>query len=418
VSDDLTTGAYIITVPHDPLIAPTRNEDTTESSVIIDLIEATLGSEDGGSDITSYVVYWDSGTSGATFTALVGESSDNLLLEVSASSSITSGVEYQLKYFLRNSIGDSAFSPVLTIKAATVPGAPNTPTVAYIAASTYRLAFFAPLNTGGSGVTISDYTLEFKAQDGTFSEYLTTCDGADATIMANLNCLVDLAVFTGSQYNLVEGDILVARLLATNEIGIGSYSSESTDSVYIVAVPSDPTVAPLRNALSSKTSMVIDLTTITSDGGVSLTSYILESNGGGSGDVYSEEVGDTTDSLLTQITLTVVAGTRFKYRYKVRNEIGDSGYSPVLDTYAAVEPDQPLTATTEIYPSDETLVKITWAEPADTGAIAILSYTIVIGDSVDTFTESSFCDGTDSSTILNLYCLVPLSELLTTFGLD
>lgn len=137
--------------------------------------------------------------------------------------------------------------------------------------------------------------------------------------------------------------------------------------------------------------MVLDLTALTGTdtGGVSITSYLLESNGGGDGDSYST----VTDALLTQMPHTVVAGTRYKYRYAAKNEVGTSDYSPVLDTFAAEIPDQVATATTEIYASDFSKVKITWTQPADTGAISITAYEIVIADSVEVYSESSQCDG-------------------------
>ena len=36
------------------------------------------GTDTGGSSITSYSLEWDSGTGGASFTSLIGETSDNI----------------------------------------------------------------------------------------------------------------------------------------------------------------------------------------------------------------------------------------------------------------------------------------------------------------------------------------------------
>ncbi len=65
--------------------------------------------------------------------------------------------------------------------------------------------------------------------------------------------------------------------------------------VYIVAKPSKPSSAPVRiQATSTKT--VIDLTmpsvTGTSTGGLTLTSYKLEWNGGGTGSTFTPLQGD------------------------------------------------------------------------------------------------------------------------------
>lgn len=37
------------------------------------------GANDGGSSITSYVLYWDNGGSGIDFSSLIGENSLNLI---------------------------------------------------------------------------------------------------------------------------------------------------------------------------------------------------------------------------------------------------------------------------------------------------------------------------------------------------
>lgn len=296
---------------------------------------------------------------------------------------MTSGTNYKFKYFLRNAIGDSGYSPEVTIRAATIPAKPDSPTVSYPSASTYRITFTNPSNTGGTGVAIDSYTIEIRDSDGVYQEYLGTCDGSDSTVKTNMYCEVSLAVLTGATFDLEQGDQVLARYLVTNEIGDSSYSDASDETIYVVAIPATPTVAPIRVSSSTRTNMVLDLTALTgyNTGGVSITSYLLESNGGGSGDVYST----VNDALLTQMTQTVTAGTRYKYRYAVTNSIGTSGYSPVLDTYAAELPDQVATPTTEIYSTDVSKVKITWTEPSDTGAIDISSYTIVIGDSVDVY---------------------------------
>jgi hypothetical protein len=63
---------------------------------------------------------------------------------------------------VRNAIGDSGFSPVATVLAATIPDAPDSPTVSYPAASTYRITFTDPVNTGGTNINIDGYTILIK----------------------------------------------------------------------------------------------------------------------------------------------------------------------------------------------------------------------------------------------------------------
>jgi len=54
---------------------------------------AVTGTNDGGSAITSYVLYWDNGESGIEFSSLIGENSLNLIRTFSVTG-LTGGNEY------------------------------------------------------------------------------------------------------------------------------------------------------------------------------------------------------------------------------------------------------------------------------------------------------------------------------------
>jgi hypothetical protein len=57
-------------------------------------------------------------------------------------------------------------------------------------------------------------------------------------------------------------------------------------------------------------------------------------------------------------------------------------------------------------------VKITWTTPSN-GGIAINAYLIEIANFDDTVwsTSTATCDGSDSTIISNLYCIIPMSTL-------
>lgn len=61
--------------------------------------------------------------------------------------------------------------------------------------------------------------------------------------------------------------------------------------------------------------------------------------------------------------------------------------------------------------------KITFTEPED-NSLSIDYYLIEIFEfgSSSTYTESASCDGSDSTTITNMYCIVPMTELTTVFS--
>lgn len=98
----------------------------------------------------------------------------------------------------------------------------------------------------------------------------------------------------------------------------------------------------------------------TDTGGLSILSYKLEWNSGGSGDTFTPIVGDVLNNMdQVQTVGSLTTGNIYKFRYAVKNEVGWSDYSDVLITYAATAPQQLTSPTTTI---DSTTVKISWID--------------------------------------------------------
>lgn len=164
-----------------------------------------------------------------------------------------------------------------------------------------------------------------------------------------------------------------------NTLGPGEYSDPSTSIALIVTKPHALTAIPIRNFPSStKTKIAIDMPAISNgltSGGLPITSYSLQWNGGGAGTNWSSLVGDPTDSTNTAFAKTGLAtGTMYKFRYRVRNSVGWSDPSASMTTYAGTEPQQPAIPVTIIDPSSATKVKITWTAPGDNGGLSVSSY--------------------------------------------
>jgi hypothetical protein len=104
----------------------------------------------------------------------------------------------------------------------------------------------ATSNDHGSAVT--SYTINFKHSDGTYSTYLTSCDGSDATIFAAKQCTVAMSVFTSSPYSYSVGDLIVATVQATNVLGASIASPVNTGGSTAKTVP---TVGPTPSSGSS-----------------------------------------------------------------------------------------------------------------------------------------------------------------------
>ena len=80
---------------------------------------------------------------------------------------------------------------------------------------------------------------------------------------------------------------------------------------------------------------------VTSDGGSTILSYSLEIDDGLGGPFYSL-YGDVDDTLsLSTIHKNVTRGLLYRTRYRVRNVIGWSAYSPTGHLLAASVPEKP-----------------------------------------------------------------------------
>lgn len=84
--------------------------------------------DDGASEIHSYSLEIDDGT-GGDFTSLVGSKSNYLLTTYTIMSGIEQGTLYRLRYRARNALGWSDYSPIVYVLAATVPQAPEQPSL-------------------------------------------------------------------------------------------------------------------------------------------------------------------------------------------------------------------------------------------------------------------------------------------------
>jgi len=71
---------------------------------------------------------------------------------------------------------------------------------------------------------------------------LLECDGAAATTFTNTACSLPLSVLTSDPYNLIQGQIVVAKIIATNFYGNSteSLNGDGGEEARIVLVPAAP----------------------------------------------------------------------------------------------------------------------------------------------------------------------------------
>jgi hypothetical protein len=231
-----------------------------------------------------------------------------------------------------------------------LPAAPTAP-VPTAGNGIINLEWTAPTDTGG--VPISDYRVEYRR-----------FDEATWTSFSRAPSAATRITVTG----LPAGNIYVFRVAATNVVGTGTPSAESS-MIGLTASPSQPT-----SVVASAGDKTVNLswTAPALINGSPVTDYVVEyRNTSGSGwTVFADGVGVGTTALVTGLT----NGTTYAFRVTARNAIGASLPSIESSPVTPQGPAAPPTTVTGV--GSRGTVALTWAAPTDTGGQPILGYVV------------------------------------------
>lgn len=204
--------------------APTSVDSSTVTGTDIRLTWVAP-TNNGGASITDYTVQYKVGV-GGSWTTFSSSASTNLYRLVTGLSPSTT---YYFQVAARNSVGlgtySSAFGPVTTGAAPTVPETPTAVSAGSATSSSLSVSWTAPTNNGGS--SILDYTIQ-KSTDGT--TWTSAATGASSP-----HTVTGLSASTS----------YVFRVAARNSVGLGPYSDSST-AVSTSAASSPPAPEPER----------------------------------------------------------------------------------------------------------------------------------------------------------------------------
>ena len=91
-----------------------------------------------------------------------------------------------------------------------------------------------------NGSPITAYTVEVRKSDLSYVAAPTYCDGSHYSVISNAYCEIPMSVIR-TTYGLSLNDVVVARVLATNAYGSGSYATSSTTvGALVVTAPKKP----------------------------------------------------------------------------------------------------------------------------------------------------------------------------------
>jgi titin len=314
------------------------------------LVTWTAPSSNGGSAITDYTIERYPNIAGSL--AWGGITDGVSTATTFTNTGLTNGQAYYYRVYAVNAAGSSVVStqsnwvaPVGTTVAPT--------SVAGTAGNTQvSLTWTAPASNGG---TISDYTIQYSSDSG--STWTTFSDTVSATASVTV---------TG----LTNGTAYVFRVAATNQAGLGAYSSNSA-----VRTPVGAPGAPTNLVgVAGNAQVALTWTAPVSNGGSVITDYVIR---------YATAAAPTswttfTDTVSTATSVTVTGltnGTPYVFSVAAKNAVGTGSYSTNSSSVTPLTvPNAPTSVSASSGARQSDAVRFT--APANNGGSAITGYAV------------------------------------------
>jgi len=154
----------------------------------------------------------------------------------------------------------------------------------------------------------------------------------------------------------------------------------STDflSVLVAGLPAYPAVGPQDvPSITEKDRIGLTLPKVEDNGGSVIVSYHLMMDDGKNGD-FKTVIGLDFNSLLRSFTITdsILKGHTFRFKYRVKNNIGWTEFSPVTYILAASVPIKPPAA--KVVSTADTQIVLQIFEPVDNGGSVVTKYDVYL----------------------------------------
>ena len=249
---------------------------------------------------------------------------------------LSNGRSYEFQVRAANAIGDGAWSDSMTATPATVPSAPNAPSLATGNAQ-IMVSWSAP---NANGASITHYDLQHRIS-GSWT-LVENISGTSRTI-------------TG----LTNGTAYQVRVRAANSAGDGSWSATAT------ATPGATPNAPSAPSLTSSSGQITASWTAPGNNGAAITHYDLRYREGGSGSWTTVE-----ESSRSRTITGLTNGRSYEFQVRAANSRGDGAWSSTATAVPGAVPGKP--SAPSLIPSNGQIM-VSWSAPSSTGG-AITHY--------------------------------------------
>ena len=323
---------------------------------------------DPDATIRGYILSMDDGEGGAftdIFSGVFEPSTLNFL-----KTGLTTGNKYRFKIRAAGYNEEGPESDIASFYACTPPSGFESPTAVSQTSSTIQIQWKAPLDDGGC--SLSGYAV-FR-DNGAEGDITTEVNSANDALVRNNPSLDGVTISNFAIDNSDLGKTFRIKVTAFNNGG--READSGAVALVLASTPDTPTVGPENveaNTATDQISVTYGVTSPPADGGSPILSYSLEIDDGQGGS-FTKLVGFSSNSLLTSYTVTsgIEKGFEYRLRYRVKNAIGWSGYSPISFILAANVPDAPNKPTFSSYSGNTLTLDI--QPSSDNGGSPIMHY--------------------------------------------
>ena len=272
---------------------------------------------------------------------------------------LSNGTSYDFRVLARNVAGNGSYSELVTATPRTTPDVPLTFSVTR-GPGEALLTWVAPVNNGGAAVT--DYAIQYKIS--TDSTWLTFSDAVSNATSATVTGLVN-----GTQYDF--------KVAAVNPAGSSNYTSS------LQATPQAAPSAPMSlSATYNVTEVDLVWSTPTSDGGVTITDYVIKYRlqGASTWSTWTDLVGTLTTETVTGLT----PGASYEFVVYAINAVGNGDQATVRSIPPV--PDVPATSAPVSSPA---ITSVAVPVELEAGEGAVLIDGVLVDISITPLTSAS-----------------------------
>ena len=302
---------------------------------------------DGGSEIRDYDIQYS--TDSRATSTLWNESPESTTLREQMTN-LNNGVNYHLRVRARNGIGPGPWSDWAAGQPATIPAAPDPPTLTP-GNGQLQVSWAAPDNDGGA--RIISYHLQYSADDSTWKQWHIPAE--------------EQPILQTTIVGLDNGAAYAVQVRAENEHGHGSWSDSARDQpLGVPAAPERPALTPGNQELHVSWDAPGD------DGGAPISSYDVQYSSNHGSTWNQRDVSIDLQNLQATIT-SLQNNTIYHVQVRARNSQGDGAWSVAALGQPAGLPAAPTRVT--LTPRHNQL-EVSWNRPFDDGGTPIIDYDI------------------------------------------